>query len=71
MGELQFGTLHSPIHQLAAVPELELDIIDETLTYFKANVFFHNFEIKVRRPLSLSSQLRFGPSFDGLDAFLA
>lgn len=28
-------------------PKIELDIIDEALNYFKANVFFRFYEIKV------------------------
>lgn len=32
--------------------ESDFDIIDEALNFFKANVFFRNYEIKVQRPLS-------------------
>ena len=32
---------------------IESDIIDEAIYYFKANVFFKNYEIKVKHVLSL------------------
>lgn len=40
-------TLVKYIHYLYHFSDLAFDIIDETLNYFKANVFFKNYEIKV------------------------
>ena len=37
------------IKSLCCILDMTVDIIDETLNYFKANVFFKNYEIKVCR----------------------
>lgn len=37
----------------------DTDIIDEAIYYFKANVFFKNYEIKVRRDLKKKKQNKF------------
>lgn len=36
------------------VPSLEQDVIDESLYYFKANVFFRTYEIKVNHAAAVN-----------------
>lgn len=44
-------------------PKIELDIIDEALNYFKANVFFRFYEIKVRLAIIIISIIMLKISF--------
>lgn len=48
VGNMAIVPLRTPSRGPAPIiPHLESDIIDESLYYFKANVFFRTYEIKV------------------------